>query len=201
MANSKRIGSLSEAILEVAKYITKASSWKKLKAADLLDAARIERWPRMFEIFGSFRSDGVAVLEEDASNPVRKTILDTELLSDADETSGWRGRARKLGAAKYLEFLGEKIAEQSEFRIMQLKFHYSAATFWRLKDDHAVSFDDPIKKILLITQLRDGSPATSHHLRLRSDGTFVDVSTGKPAHDLNSWSNDTLRAATRQQPH
>jgi hypothetical protein len=133
IANCQRVGSITEAVKEVAKYITKATSWKRLASSDLLDAARIERWPRMFELFGSFRTalSGVAVPEVDEASD--KTILDTKSLSDGDSGRGWREQFRTLGVVGYLDKLHEDIATESEFRMLQLKHKYSAAVFWRLR--------------------------------------------------------------------
>lgn len=49
------LSSVESGVREVAKYITKSDSWHRLRPNDLLDVVRIERWPRMFEFFGSFR--------------------------------------------------------------------------------------------------------------------------------------------------
>lgn len=43
------------AIQEVCKYITKSDSWDKIPDQDLLEIASIKRFPRMFELFRSFR--------------------------------------------------------------------------------------------------------------------------------------------------
>ncbi len=47
--------SLKGAVQEVCKYITKSDSWEKLPEKDLMEIASIERFPRMFELFGYFR--------------------------------------------------------------------------------------------------------------------------------------------------
>ncbi|MGI8555849.1 MAG: hypothetical protein ACR2LT_05785, partial [Pyrinomonadaceae bacterium] len=52
--NPSRIG-LKGAIQEVCKYITKSDSWEKIPEKDLIEIASIERFPRMFELLGSFR--------------------------------------------------------------------------------------------------------------------------------------------------
>ncbi len=43
------------AIREVTKYITKCESWLNIPAAQLVEIASIERWPRMFELLGDCR--------------------------------------------------------------------------------------------------------------------------------------------------
>lgn len=53
--NSSRNG-LKGAIQEVCKYVTKSDSWSKVPEKDLIEIASIERFPRMFELIGSFRT-------------------------------------------------------------------------------------------------------------------------------------------------
>lgn len=52
--NSSKNG-LKGAVQEVCKYITKSDSWEKIPEKDLMEIASIERFPRMFELFGCFR--------------------------------------------------------------------------------------------------------------------------------------------------
>jgi hypothetical protein len=163
IANIQRIGSISEAIKEVAKYITKASSWRRLKPSDLLDVARIERWPRMFEFFGSFRNlTGVAVPEDD-DRPIDKTILDTKCLSDGESVRGWRSQCRSIGVAKYLVYLARQIIEQRQFRMEQLKFHYKAATFHRLKSIRPPEILETIESVRDLEVRRDGQAFSPQH--------------------------------------
>ncbi len=60
MVKIKRLNSsvngLKGAIQEVCKYVTKSDSWEKISEKDLLDIASIERFPRMFELCGFFRT-------------------------------------------------------------------------------------------------------------------------------------------------
>jgi hypothetical protein len=60
MVKIKRLNSsvngLKGAIQEVCKYVTKSDGWEKISENDLLDIARIERFPRMFELGGYFRT-------------------------------------------------------------------------------------------------------------------------------------------------
>ncbi len=60
MVKIKRLNSsengLKGAIQEVCKYVTKSDSWEKIPEKDLLDIAEIKRFPRMFELFRSFRT-------------------------------------------------------------------------------------------------------------------------------------------------
>jgi hypothetical protein len=50
------VNGLKGAIQEVCKYVTKSDSWEKISEKDLLDIAAIERFPRMFELLGFFRT-------------------------------------------------------------------------------------------------------------------------------------------------
>lgn len=47
-----RIYNRDKAILELCKYFTKSESWSKIPPDQLADIATIERFPRMFEVFG-----------------------------------------------------------------------------------------------------------------------------------------------------
>jgi len=53
---SSSVNALKGAIQEVCKYVTKSDSWEKISESDLLDIAKVERFPRMFELLGSFRT-------------------------------------------------------------------------------------------------------------------------------------------------
>lgn len=64
IVNVARLGNMSNAISEVAKYITKADSWRKVPSNDLLELAAVRRYPRMFELFGSFRATRIAIASE-----------------------------------------------------------------------------------------------------------------------------------------
>lgn len=145
IVNCKRITSLDDATNEVCKYITKSDSWRKLKRADLLEIARIRRFPRMFELLGSFKllksSDTAADLGEDA-----ETILDTTSLSDgindAEEKLDWRKKLRRANASEYLAKLRDEITESYFFRRDQLKFKYPYASFRRIRKKFDFSIDD-----------------------------------------------------------
>lgn len=133
VANCRRVGSLDDAVKEVAKYLTKSTSWQKIPTDQLLDLCRIRRWPRMFELGGSLRSDSaVAVLEEDDAG-LKKDYLDTKSLSDEEPDWNWRDKVTKHGVAAYLDKLHDAIGDQSRIRIEQLKHHFPYAKFRRLK--------------------------------------------------------------------
>ena len=99
---------LKGAVQEVCKYITKSDSWEKLPEKDLMEIASIERFPRMFELFGYFRFQRTAnevlnfrhpfvtyllinavlqileYLKEEIEKFGQNTILDTKQISDGE---------------------------------------------------------------------------------------------------------------------
>jgi hypothetical protein len=101
---SSSVNGLKGAIQEVCKYVTKSDSWEKLPQKDLIEIASIKRFWRMFEIFGSFRTQRNAnvVLESPkvfvtylltklvveilkyVQTGERITILDTKQISDGE---------------------------------------------------------------------------------------------------------------------
>lgn len=108
---SSSVNGLKGAIQEVCKYVTKSDSWEKLPQKDLIEIASIKRFWRMFEIFGSFKTQRntnlvlespnvfvtyllikltVEVLKKlkqliEDGDPL--TILDTKQISDGEESS------------------------------------------------------------------------------------------------------------------
>ena len=141
IVNVSPIVSLNKAIQEVAKYITKSNSWRKLPMRDLLEVASIERWHRMFELGGTFspkrRKDEILHYLTDftASSPddergqqgqssINKTILDTKSLSvseAAGRCESWRRQCRKLPTHKYAKRLLFQIKHTRTVRIAQIK--------------------------------------------------------------------------------
>ncbi len=101
---SSSVNGLKGAIQEVCKYVTKSDSWEKLPQKDLIEIASIKRFWRMFEIFGSFKTQRNANLVLESSNVfitylIAKlvvqifkyiqtgeplTILDTKQISDGE---------------------------------------------------------------------------------------------------------------------
>jgi hypothetical protein len=59
--NVERIFSKDRAILELCKYITKSDSWAKIPPEQLADIAAVERFPRMFEVFGACKETAKAM--------------------------------------------------------------------------------------------------------------------------------------------
>jgi hypothetical protein len=50
--NVKKVYNKSAAVLELCKYLTKSESWSNIPPEQLSDIATVERFPRMFEVFG-----------------------------------------------------------------------------------------------------------------------------------------------------
>lgn len=137
VVNVKKIHDLNSAIKEVAKYVTKADSWQKIRTSDLLDICRIKRFPRMFELFGSFRLPSPVSDEEKTD---KQSYLDTQSLSDGTSSNrGWRNQLKDLSASEYFAKLHQEIADATIFRKEQLKFHFPAAKFKQLRGDKSFS--------------------------------------------------------------
>lgn len=164
-AHEKTVGSINDAIKEVAKYMTKSCSWAQMDQHQLLDACRIRRWPRMFELFGEFatakllpvaahEAEELLQKKEDREN---KDYLDTTPLSDARPESGWRDELQQLGVVRYLEKMETDALDQASYRKEQLRNHYKYATFKRLPDKSTVNIERTIKR-LLETYARSGLP-------------------------------------------
>lgn len=169
IVNVQRVRSVDSAIKEVAKYITKADAWSKLESSTLLDLARIRRFPRMFELFGTFALADTAERPSRASlevsiqplnnNQLRdiEAILDTQSISDGElfEPS-WRGRANRVGAAEYLAELHQRIGEAVEIRKGQLKRKYHAATFLQVNSERPPLVPRTLEFIARIREAKQG---------------------------------------------
>lgn len=129
VANVKRISSLEGAINEVAKYITKSDSWAKVRQSDLLDIIRIRRFPRMFELFGTFKEALRTVSVEADQTSGFEDYLDTQCIADEAADRSWRDLVPDTGALPYLADLRERIYEVTQFRMVHLKQRYECATF------------------------------------------------------------------------
>lgn len=154
--------SVESGIQEVAKYITKSDSWSKLRDEDLLDVVRIERWPRMFEFFGTFRPERkprtppVAALGGETT-PANKTIVHTTLITDLDSVQTWRNRARRLGLSKYLAKLQRQITTMRSVRIFELRAKYQAAELFRFPGEPSIDIREISKRVAEIYR-RSGHP-------------------------------------------
>ena len=165
VANEQTVGSISDAINEVAKYMTKSCSWTQMDREQLLDSCRIRRWPRMFELFGEFAEAKllpVAALEAEELERKKKErqnkdYLDTTPLSDARPETGWRDDLAKLGVVRYLEKMETAAIDQAMHRKEQLKVHYKYASFYRLPSRDTVNIEAAISRLLEI-YARSGLP-------------------------------------------
>lgn len=193
-ANCRRVGSREQAINEVAKYITKSDSWAKLDAGTLLDVCRIERWPRMVEFFGSWKSflSGVAVPEDDKT--LEKTILDTESITDRVPSRTWRDDCREKGAAKYLIDLESKITDETLFRQEQLRRKFSAAKLTRIRDGTSPQISNVVRVIIELDTRRDGKPFASHAITANGNGGLICSETKRVLDYYDGWNEDTLKA-------
>jgi hypothetical protein len=89
-------------IFELCKYVTKCDSWSKIRKSDLAEIALIQRWSRMFEVFGSFREPSEVAESHDPS------IVHTRSLSDGGSEPSlryWRNQVREFGVERYRERL------------------------------------------------------------------------------------------------
>lgn len=197
-ANCRRVGSREAAINEVAKYITKSDSWRKLDASTLLDVCRIERWPRMVEFFGSWKASlsGVAVPEDD--DGLSKTILDTGSITDRVPSRTWRDDCRERGAAKYLTQLEAQINDESLFRQDQLRRKYTAANLSRIRDGTSPQITDVVRIIRELDTRRDGQPFVSNSFTPNGLGGFADTKTGRVLDYFDGWEESTMRELRRQ---
>lgn len=132
MANCQRITNIDEAVLEVAKYITKTSTWSKIPPSDLLEICRVRRFPRMFEFFGCFRLPSEIEPSAEDEDLYSETILDTKVLSDGEKLISWRDELAFVGPRDYLMILEVQIEKCIEVRRFKLKQRYPYAKFWQL---------------------------------------------------------------------
>jgi hypothetical protein len=156
LVTSKRRGkgtiSEDDAIKEVAKYITKGSTYEELSPAQLIEVERTLRGRRMVETFGEAnkrkgKSVEVASVEQVASLEERKdgnkspnldtqnTIDGSSTLAKAEKSRSESLRvvgARMISTGKrelWLEMLRYIYAERREWRKRQLAIRYPAAIF------------------------------------------------------------------------
>lgn len=158
VVNVARLGNMANAIPEVAKYITKASSWEKLDQDDLIELASVERYPRMFEVFGSFRATRIAIASERASVDEARQVsedeaqrnrdyLDTNRVSDGDISPLEAGERdfphwRAMRAGDYAKYLLDHVAETTIIRREALKRRFPYAKLFQIKADVRLRIDD-----------------------------------------------------------
>ena len=127
-----KIHNVEKALKEVCKYITKSDSWRKIRQSDLLDIVRCERFPRMFELGGSFAAEHADVLEGETTDGDTRHILDTEVLSDARRqptAAGWRNDVSQMSFWQWEINLQTEIEQCKRVRKAELRRKYPFATF------------------------------------------------------------------------
>jgi hypothetical protein len=132
IVNVKPVHDLNSLVFELCKYITKSDSWKKLRPRDLAEVALIRRWPRMFELYGSFAPRETHPTVPDAEGVSDSPIVHTSSLTDGSashEIESWRVAAIKMDPATYRGFLEMQFEEQKGFRFRQLLDKWQFATF------------------------------------------------------------------------
>jgi hypothetical protein len=194
-AHCTRVWSRERAIKEVAKYITKSDSWQKLDSRDLLDVCRIERWPRMVEFFGEWKSflSGVSVPKDD--DGANKTILDTGSITDRSPARTWRDDVRERGAAKYLADLESQILDESLFRQDQLRRKYTAAKLSRCRSPIKATIESTIALIRQTDTRRDGAPFSTNSFTSNGVGGFVCTETGRILDYFDGWTPQSVKRA------
>jgi hypothetical protein len=60
--NVKKVYNKRAAVLELCKYLTKSESWSRIPPEQLADIATVERFPRMFEVFGACKTTAKQLL-------------------------------------------------------------------------------------------------------------------------------------------
>ncbi len=132
-----KIHNIESALKEVCKYITKSDSWRKIRQSDLLDIVRCERFPRMFELGGTFAAEHEDVLESELADDIDRPILDTEALSDAPRqrtAAGWRNDVSQMSFWQWKINLQTEIEQCKRVRKAELARKYPFATFRTLAD-------------------------------------------------------------------
>lgn len=198
-ANFKKLTSIESAILETAKYVTKSCNWSSVKPDDLLDFCRIPRFPRMFELFGSFAKVRKTIIETTENNRqlarfmllpkyvrdmpdiqdvlTNLDILDTRCVTDGSLTDDWRKTVNTYGAIKYLDRLNQQISSTVTVRTILLKKHYTAATFYRIKNPLASPYDEIITFLELLHRSRENG-IRGMHLWTNAPDSAPSITTG-----------------------
>lgn len=169
IVNVEKVRDVEKGVNEVCKYLTKSDSFAKLKPEDLLDIARIRRFPRMFDLFGAFRNaEAVRAVETITPVEEEKTILDTKSVSDGEPETYWRDELKRRGASEYLDKLEREIAETRRFRQEQLKNKFPAARFWQLKppeDSNKLQILNLLRRKYLVCPFCDDTAEHTHLTR------------------------------------
>jgi hypothetical protein len=159
--NVEKVYNKTRAVLELCKYLTKSESWSKIPPEQLADIATVERFPRMFEVFGACKTtakglQSIRLEKALAPNAENRHVIGNESTSadayiytkkisvrNADslvdytpaprkKRASWRVRCRILPRVEWLKSLGEEIARCREYRMEQLRHKFAFATFQTL---------------------------------------------------------------------
>lgn len=121
----KPITPTERAIQEVCKYVTKADSWSKMRHQDLVEIALVQRWCRMFELFGSFSLSAIR------AEGTRIAIVHTKSLTDGfrhNTAKYWRKIIEIMDVDVYLINLEDKIIRSREFQWRDLRQRFPNCT-------------------------------------------------------------------------
>ena len=120
--NRLKLSGLKGAIQEVCKYVTKSDSWEKISEKDLLDIAAIKRLPRMFELFGFFRTQRNVNLKSNATSGCEFFVIHL-LMSVINESFESNDKKRiKIALIFLLRFcLGQEVFKIKENTILDTK--------------------------------------------------------------------------------
>lgn len=117
-------------VFESAKYITKAESWRTMPAERLLETCRVDRWPRMFELGGTFKLPRQARERANQNEDTKSTILDERPLSERTLRNRWRRQLALTGATQYICQLRLEIDRTIAFRQAQIRKTYPTAQLY-----------------------------------------------------------------------
>lgn len=166
----KTVTSMRKAIKEVCKYITKSDSWSKIPPTDLLDIARIRRFPRMFELMGDLALERAETPTGHNDDLVNETIVHTTDINDERQDRAWRDFLKTNGFEAAVESLLRRIHHSYKFRTHQLKQKYPYANFKRInapRDDARKRLEARARALNIITEPR--KPETIHEYIRRDD--------------------------------
>ncbi len=146
--------SIDHALQEVSKYVCKSESWDAVPDDHLVAVAEVQRWQRLFEVFGEMRArvGEIAVAQSERAT----TFLDTQDLSDGNLSDGAqlripypeqpikRRNARAptlrtlmvdLDRQAWLKILAARISDRRAHRRTSLSLRYPCARFRSLSGD------------------------------------------------------------------
>ena len=133
---------IKKAVKEVCKYITKADSWQKIRTSDLFEIIRTSRFPRMFELGGSFAESCEDPQRVLLAPPDLRPILDTEPISDAlghEPAASWRKNLTEYSFFAWTANLQAQIQSTQRARRIDLAKKYPYAAFQTLKEWRSTS--------------------------------------------------------------